>query len=397
MKIAVLAPAHKIHANRWCRFLSQAGHEVVLFSDTDIPPHLDYGTVRRVAPNWTFLRKLVVFKLRGGEYANNTHKWRAYIDLIRAENPDVIHAHEALSYGPMLAHMPPDIPRALTPWGPDIESLKGENREVRELVKRALRAADVITTNAPGLEAHWSTLTGAPREKFRLFSWGVNPGEFRPAGDSAVDMISGELDLPGDARVLLSPRLARAYCRIDMILRGWKLASEELPGNTILLVLRAGAKGEDWENLKTLARDEGIDRVRFVERNMSPAEMAALYTRCDGTVMAPLTDLVAMSLLESMACGSIPILVGHPCYRETVADLREKPHMQGHGIFAPEPTPEGLADAFRRWGMLSLEQREKTALFNNDYISNHQDWNLNARKMLDVYQAALDMKAGRIS
>lgn len=396
MKIAVLAPAHKIHANRWCRFLESAGHEVVLFSDTELPAHLDYGGVRRVAPNWTLIKKAVVFKLRGGPYANNAHKWWAYINLMKRERPDLIHAHEALSYGPTLAHMPPSIPRVLTPWGPDIESLKGQNKEVKELVLRAVHAADLITTNAPGLEGHWSTLTGTPRDKFRLFSWGVDMGGFRPAPASSIEALSRELNLPDEGRVLLSPRLARAYCRIDMILRAWGEALEDLPGDAILLVLRAGATGSDWDDLRRIASDEGIKRVRFVDRNMSPAEMAALYTRCDGTVMAPLTDLVAMSLLEAMACDSIPILVGHPCYRETVADMRERPQNQGLGIYAPEATSTGLADAFRRWGNLDRTKLEKMALHNHEYMIKHQDWNTNARRMLDIYKEAIAMKAGGV-
>lgn len=389
MKIAMLAAAHKIHTNRWSRWLADNGHEVVLFSDTTPPAHLDYSGVRHVGPEWTFLRSLYVYKIRGGALANDRHKWRAYDRVIRREKPDLLHAQEALAYGPTLAHFP-QFPRVLTPWGPDMESLKGENREVRELVIQGAQAADVITTNAPGLEEHWCQLTGVPRDKFRLFSWGVDIRQFRPRDEGEASKFAAGLGIPAEATVLLSPRLARRYCRIDMILRAWKEVLDDLPDNAHLLVLRAGATDQDWQDLQALAREEAIGRVRFVDQNLTPDQMALLYTRCRGTVMVPLTDLVAMSLLECMACGSIPLLVGHPCYRETVADLRERPHKQGHGIYAPEGTVGGLADAIRRWGTLKDDEVAKISLRNHEYIQKHQDWSVNAKQLLDAYQEVLN-------
>src|SRR5690606_4873305 len=121
------------------------------------------------------------YKLRGGRFANNRDKWRAYRESLTEFQPEILHAQEALAYGPMLAHLP-RFPRVLMPWGPDIESLADPKtpREARRLIERACRAADVITANGPGLEEAWTRLTGLPWDRFQMFSWGTNTRRFSP-------------------------------------------------------------------------------------------------------------------------------------------------------------------------------------------------------------------------
>lgn len=395
MKIAMFAAAHKIHAHRWSRWLAGRGHEVVLFSDTPPPEHLDYTGIRRIAPRWTLWRNLLVFKLQGGPHANNRHKWRAYRDQLLDEKPDLIHAQEALAYGPTLAHLPADIPKVLTPWGPDMESLRGKDREVGELVRLAVRSADVITTNAPGLEDHWSALSGVERERFRLFSWGIDRKVFHRRGGAERRAMAGALGLPADARLLLSPRLARAYCRIDLILRAWKRALPSLPEEARLVVLRAGAAGPDWLRWQELAREEAIGRVHFVDRLFTPEEMAVLYSLASGTVMVPLTDLVAMSLLEALACGSIPLVHGLPCHRSVVADMAEARPGRASGFVAREAGEEALAGLITRWGGLDGATLEEMGRRNGDFIARHHDWEKNAPILLDVYREAEERCAAR--
>lgn len=334
-------------------------------------------------------RNLVVFKLRGGPYANNRHKWWAYRDSfpgVRA--PDVVHAQEALAYGPTLARVPGGFAKVLTPWGPDMESLRGGNREVGELVRLAVRSADRITTNAPGLEEHWSALSGVERERFRLFSWGIDLGTFHRRGEEERRALAEELGLAPEARVLLSPRLARAYCRIDLILRAWKRAMEGLPGEARLVVLRAGATDPDWLRWQELAREEAIGRVHFVDRLFTPGEMAALYSLACGTIMAPLTDLVAMSLLESLACGSLPLIPGLPCYRAVVADVGEGRDDRAGGFIAGEATEEEMAALIGRWG--AADPGEGLRRRNGEFIARHHDWEKNAPLLLDVYREAME-------
>ena len=123
MKVAMLAEASNPHVNRWCCWLARKGVEVVLMSDRPPGRGLEYPGVRVRCPEWPLWRQVVTFKFRGGKYANNRDKWAVYKPLIEEEKPDVLHAQEAIAYGPILPRFP-EYARVLTPWGMEMENLE---------------------------------------------------------------------------------------------------------------------------------------------------------------------------------------------------------------------------------------------------------------------------------
>ena len=89
--------------------------------------------------------------------------------------------------------------------------------------------------------------------------------------------------------------------------------------------------------LRQLASDLGIERhVRFV--GMIPyLDMPLWYNLSDAVVMVPRSDGMPNSLLEAMACGTVPILARLPQYAELLQ----------HGVngFLVNPHDEELAQA----------------------------------------------------
>lgn len=382
MKIALLAAAHKSHPWRWARFLADVGHDVVLCSDTPPVEGMDYSGIRIRRPQWSLLQKIEVFKLRGGRWANNIHKWRAWKPIIEEEKPDVLHAHEALAYGPMLAHFP-DYPKILTPWGPDMEALAGDDQEVARLVRQGLESADLISTNAPGLEEHWSRLSGLPAEKFRLFSWGVDSEEFSPAPAEKQREIRQRLGIPQEARVVLSPRLAQPIYQVDRIMEGWGMGKWE---KARLVVLRAGAVRESWEELLALREKLADDSILMVDEYLNSQDLAALYSTASATVMIPKTDLLAMSLLEAMACGSLPIVAPLPCYLTALSDVEDPAGGSGKAIFLESSTTEAIAEGLSRWRALE-DWKHRAA--NRDYVRQNHEWGDCAAMMIHLYCEAV--------
>lgn len=383
----MLASAANRHTWRWARLLAEAGVDVHVLSDVPARADLDFGTIPVVQPRWTFLLNLYVFKIRGGPYANNREKWRVYRPLLRALRPDVLHAQEALAYGPTLARFP-EIPRVLTPWGPEMERLAEEpGSEASGLVRQACAAADVISTNAPGLEDHWARLTGVSPDRFNLFSWGVDTEVFKPRRPEECSAVRARLGLPLEAPLVLSPRLAKPYYNIDVLLRGWQEAVAR-PDETFLkeahfVVLRAGADDASWEALQPLGRP----RVHFVEQRLSADEMAALYTTSTATAMLPKTDLLSMSLLEALACGSIPLIPDQPCNRTAVLDAREtfRPEL-AMGFHIAPPDAESVAIALRRLARLAPGERARMAKHNAAIAFQHHDARAKALRMVRIYE-----------
>jgi len=390
MKVALLGSAAKVHVRRWAAWLAGRGHQVVVFSDSPAPAG-DLGGARLERPRWPWAAKLVEFKIRGGPHANERGKARAYAAAIRRFAPDVLHAHEALGYGPMLGRFP-RYPRVLTPWGPDIESLAaGRGDERDQLVQAACRAADLIAANAPGLEDRWAQLTGVARDRFRMFSWGVDLTVFQRASEERQAGVRARLGLPPDTRLLLSPRLARPYWGVDRIVRAWGLAGAAR--DAMLVVLRAGAPEPDWRRLQSDSPDDPT--IRWIDERLSENDLAALYSTCRGVVMAPETDLLAMSLLEAMACGSVPVAADQPAYRAAVAPVEAAREGLGLAYCASDGSPEALATAIREWLGASEDNLAELGALNASAAAEHHDRERCALRMEAVYREAVEIHASR--
>jgi len=113
--------------------------------------------------------------------------------------------------------------------------------------------------------------------------------------------------------------------------------------------------------------------------------------------MIPRTDLLAMSLLEACACGTVPILNALPVY---LASVDEPGSARGRlrGMFAG-CSPDGgdaaalLAAAFRMWRATPDERLREVGAGNAAAVARDHDWSRNADLMSGVYEAALKTHA----
>lgn len=384
----MLASAANIHAARWMRWLADNGCQVIAFSDDDPTPLVDFTGIRRVPPHWSLWNKALTFKLRGGPFANNRDKWKAYARAVTAEAPDVLHAQEALCYGPTLARLP-GFPRVLTPWGADAERLAGATGLERRLLLDAFRAADVVTTNGPGLERHWSQLAGVPEDRFDLFSWGVEPRVFHRRDGDGQAAARARLGLDESVPILLSPRHAQRYWGVDRIIRAWVGVAAEVPG--VLVVLRSAASGEEWDAIRALAPSPG-SRVCFVDDYFPPEDMAALYSAARGVIMLPETDLLARCVLECMACGCVPILAPHRAYAAAAQPFGVPgggDHGRGEAFFLADRSEDAVAAAIRDWASTPDDALARAGTRNAAMIRAHHDWDACAPRILKVYDRAI--------
>lgn len=392
MRIAFLADAANRHTHRWATRMTQTGHEIAVFSDRPPPDEMDYGSIPIFEPEWTLWRNLVTYKLRGGTYANNRDKWRAYQNRITIWRPDILHAHEALAYGPMLTHFP-QYARVLTPWGTDMQSLREEDPERRKLVHRAVHAAGVVSTNAPGFESEWAGLANVGTEKFRLFSWGVDRSVFHVEIRADPSLLE-RLSIPAGKPFLLSPRRATPLFGIETILEAWDSLDLQ---EANLIVLRAGAEEKHWTRIVELAREKEIRSLHLVDDYLTPGEMASLYAASHGVIMIPERDLLAMSFLEALACGALVVAAPNPAYDLAFTDFRIPRQDRAWGIELPDRSLNALRESMRL--CLALEERTRVSLReqNTVYIVLHHDWEKQSSLMNEVYELAIERHAGESS
>lgn len=388
MRIALMASAQSLHTRRWAAWLVARGHTVALFSDTPLPDDPAMAGVARYPPRWTLWRKFVTFKLRGGRYANSRDKWRAYRDDLVSFRPDVLHAMEAVNYGPSLLRFP-QFPRVLTPWGRDIESLAwlDIDPERKRLVLEGCAGADVVATNAPGLESHWASLMQLQPERLRFFPWGIERSIFRPRPIEEQQGLRQRLGISPQATIVASPRRADPYYGVGEMLAAWSTAPPKADAELVLL--RGGVGDEHWTTLRASAA--GVPGVRLVDQLLTPGEMAALLSTSAFCVFAPRTDLLACTLLESMACGSIPLVVPNPAYRAAVTSIGAEswPADRGVGIVAAGHSAADLRAALGRAWELAPDTRAAAARHNATAMAEHFAWEHHASGMEAAYAAAI--------
>lgn len=136
----------------------------------------------------------------------------------------------------------------------------------------------------------------------------VDVGAFHPGRN---DALRAQLGIPADALVALTAAaIKRSHKRIDALIEafaGLRAASPECPAWLVV----AGARDAETDELAALASGRLGGRVRFLVQH--PRErMAELYRLADVFVLASLSEMMPIALLEAAASG-LPCLVHrHP-------------------------------------------------------------------------------------
>jgi len=374
MRIAFLANADNIHTKRWAEFLVSRGHKLFVLCDPPVknPPN---GAIV-LHPEMRLVTKVLAFRLFPKPFGNNFYKRFPYKRAVRSIKPDIVHGFEALGYGYALAHCGP-YPKVLTPWGNDILYDPKRSRIARFLVTRALRSANIITTNFLELKNRLTQDFNIPESKIRPFSWGVNPDIFHPGYTEETRRLKQEINIPENARIILSPRMMKPYWGIDVIAKALPQVMRKVPD--VYAVFLRGAGEEAFEKeIKTSLKNAGCFKsARFITRYLSPAEVAAYYNLSDVFVSCPKSDLLSISVLEGMACGCAPLLAELESYKMRVT------HGKNGLFFHPgnsQDLSEKLADFFRH-----PEWKTTFARYNIAQTLEKDNWKKNALQLERIY------------
>jgi glycosyltransferase involved in cell wall biosynthesis len=286
------------------RYFSNQGHETFLFSFEPITPeHIE--AIEKAGGK--YIGELSPFYLKRW-WRTAAQLWRLR-RFLREKKIDVLHSHFVGAntwYGALSRFHP----NAITVMGGDIlgEDWK-PGRDIRErwLTPFALRNADLITCWSNKLIKIVRRYSG-PDVPIEVVHGGVNLERFSFDG-SKPQYLLDRLDLPRDARVILSPRLMRPLYNLDKIAAAADAICTAVPQAYLVFAILPVSTVEEYETKvrEILARGAARDRVRFVGA-ISHDEMPDYYRLADLTVSIPSSDGTPMSVLESMACGT-PVLV----------------------------------------------------------------------------------------
>jgi glycosyltransferase involved in cell wall biosynthesis len=358
VRIAFVADLRAVHTRRWVEFFAQRGHDVRVVScgGGERVRGAEYDVVDLGAPPLGKIGYL--------------YRIPAVRAAVRAFEPDVVHAHHATSYG-MLAWASGVRPLVVTAHGSDV-LVSPRNPAMRAVLRRTLRAADLITVPSEQMREAVDRLTGDATPVIEL-QYGVDVRRLselaqRSRGDGAIEA--------GVLRIV-SARLLHPIYRIDLLLRG-------------LAVLRTrGVRwrcdlygdGPERDELETLATRLGIGSwtefhgqrpIAEVERAMAEADVYASLAASDGASIA---------LLEAMVLGPVPVASDIPANRAWITD--------GVTGALTAGTPEAVADAVERARALD---RDAVAAANRATVAARADRATN----LGVIEGRLRELTGRL-
>jgi glycosyltransferase involved in cell wall biosynthesis len=316
LRLLMLGTVNHPHVEHLAAPLDARGIEVIVAGDTEpsLPPSVLPSAGFEVRHGPTSPRRT----LRG--LAQHVRWIRRLLSELR---PDVVHAHwlPGFAFFAALAGARPLVAMA---WGSDV--FRANRR--KQLVNRfTVRRADLVMTDSSALLDRLYEL-GAPRERTRLVSWGVDLRAFSPADRAAA---RSRLGL-GPGPVVLSPRSIAPVYNIPTIVEAFRRVERSFPGAELVLK----HMGVDEPDSDALPDRKGVRLVGHVGYE----QMADYYRAADVCVSVASSDSAPRSAWESLACGTPLVVSNLPWVGEQLED--------GHTALVVDISADAIAAAVER-------------------------------------------------
>lgn len=257
--------------------------------------------------------------------------------IIQEEQPDVIHVHQANACGYITAKANQGgIPLLLTTWGSDVLLLPQKGALMKRMVRRSLQAADIVTADANYMGDAVKEL--APKSHLVIANFGID----------YEDVL-----IPEKEKVIYSNRLHFPLYNIDKIISAFCEFYQKYPDWKLVV----GAKGELSDDLKALAKErlpeESYEFIGFVDKEENQRQ----YLNAQMWVSIPNSDGTAISLLEAMGYGCIPVVSDLPANKEWIEDGSNGVIVSSDLLSAMEKAAEMDVLAVQEKNVLTVQQK----------------------------------------
>jgi glycosyltransferase involved in cell wall biosynthesis len=320
LTLAYVGPAASVTFRRWAEWFAVRGHDVTVLTVEPDP-----------SPSF---RQIDLSESHGPRRAGRLLSAVRLGKALSRLQPDLVHVHyvRGLAWG---STWNVHSPLVVTPWGSDVLEEQGAFKEwySRPLTRRVLNRADLVTVHSAYMEGRVRPLLNPGRMVARI-GWGVDLTKFK--GELGVGALRRQWELRGDQPVLFSPRLTQRLYRHERIIQAMPAVLKRIPEAVLIIAEHFPDTAYVAELRQLVASLKLTKQVRFVG-SLSYEQMPLWFNLADATVMIPESDGMPNSLLEAMACGSVPVLAKLPQYREVVE--------HGSNGFLVEPDPSAISQA----------------------------------------------------
>jgi len=235
------------------------------------------------------------------------------------------------------------LPFVATAWGTDLnDEVFPKPAGVTRAIDRVLAHASAITADSGELLRKAKARARGSSAPCELVLWGVDCALFsQERARAGAGQLREKLDIPHDARVLLSPRQNRPHYHVDRIVRAFASSTW---GKRGVMVMKLHGRGDDAEHearLRCLANDLGVgDRIRFAPA-CAYEDLPATYAMANVAVSALEADGVPSTFCELMSLG-VPIVATNLPGYEGVLEHEKR------ALLVPPADHDALVDALDR-------------------------------------------------
>ena len=364
MRIAFLADAQSVHIVRWARYFADRRYDVHLITFKAEP--IDGAKIHELEYFGKFAYPLRIWKVR---------------KAVKQIDPDILHAHYTSHYG-VYGALTSFHPFIISAWGSDVIRDPKQSRMRRYGVSYALKRADCVTTTAKFMKRYLVKTFGLPQDKIVRIPWGIDLRIFHRGYKEEVRTLKRALEIKADAPVVLSNRHMDPIYEIESIIDAIPRVLKSHPDATFIFIRGSGLSEFESEMRQKAEKLEVIDNTRFISKLITPREMAIYLNAADAFLSIPKYDQFGSSVMEGMACGSIPIVSDIKVYYQYLRD----------GANALFVNPENSKETAEKitYCIEHPEIKDEFYTINRKIIEEKEDWNKNAKKMEELYKHLSD-------
>lgn len=287
--------------------------------------------------------------------------------IIKKTSPDILIAYRITSYGYIAAKtsFKPLVLAAQNEqivWTPEKSILR--KMMLSHFARFAIKNADLIHAWGNNIKEGLMKF-GADESKILVMHRGIDTEIYRPP-------VQRRIPNPANPIFISTRSLEKEYL-IDRLLRAFSILLAKVPGAE----LKIAGEGSERKNLEELASTLKIrEQVRFLGK-LKKTEIAYELKKSDFYVSPIATEGISSSLIESCACGIVPIVADIPASKELVTNGE-------NAILLKDNSIEELSAAMLR----APEEKEiyENAIRNAELVRNRYDRKINLGIFVSQYR-----------
>lgn len=294
-KLLWLSDANTAHTERWVRELAARGHRILLFSLTS-PRSDSFRGIPNLEIETANIRTEIAYSDDGSVrkllYLKCIPQLQKLNNVFR---PEVVHAHYASSYG-VVSGLAGLRPRVVSVWGADVYRTAQRSFLHRQVVRWALRSADLVLSTSWTMQRHALQLCRRPIE---VVPFGIDFSRFVPPSEDR----SGSTTLTIGTVKSLEEKYG-----IEYLVKAFALVRGRNPSCSLRLLIVGGGSGH--AALVLQVAELGLTEVTEIAGRVPYSEAHLVHQRLDIAVFPSVEDSESfgVSVVEAQACGR-PVIV----------------------------------------------------------------------------------------